>query len=46
MNLGGNILNNAQTSNGKISSSSSAFSSNNDGGNGILGEVVRPQFRG
>lgn len=54
MNLGGNILNNAQTSSGKISStgtsSSSLFSSSSNdimnGGNGVLGEVVRPQFRG
>jgi len=44
MNIGGNLLNNAQGNGGGRSvyaSSSSAY-----GGNGILGEVVKPQFRG
>ncbi|CAD5234636.1 unnamed protein product [Bursaphelenchus xylophilus] len=51
MNLGGNILNNANGAGSSTSSSSSRLSSfSNDysssSGNGILGEVVRPQFRG
>uniref|UniRef100_A0AC34R4C7 Uncharacterized protein n=1 Tax=Panagrolaimus sp. JU765 TaxID=591449 RepID=A0AC34R4C7_9BILA len=38
MNLGGNVLSNVQTGSG---------ARNYDGGdNGVLGEVVRPQFRG
>ncbi|CAD5229182.1 unnamed protein product [Bursaphelenchus okinawaensis] len=52
MNLGGNILNNANGGTGsssapsssRLSSISSDYSSSS--GNGILGEVVRPQFRG
>lgn len=42
MNFGGNILNNAGGSGG---SSSSKYNSESSG-NGILGEVVRPQLRG
>ena len=41
MNLGGNILHNANTAQ---SSPSSSFS--RDSGNGIFGEVVRPQLKG
>lgn len=46
MSLGGNIINNAQGSGTSRTASSYSPTSSLDGGNGVQGEVVRPQFRG
>lgn len=51
MNLGGNILNNAQGTSGSGNSGNAASYQRNtgsgfDGGNGIFNEVARPQLRG